>query len=270
MHHVLVYDPDGRLRSVSRTSATSPDPLLPTSLAADPGTGRLALAGAGSVALLDATGRGEARMLAYAPLPHLAVEVVVAGRDRLITTDQEEGVRAWRLAGTELVPEAATAVPGARSPILIPARGEVAVVEGQGRVRYLDAETLADVAADREFTGMPGTRLWSSADNRCHAFGGRGVVQVALDTHAAAVVALADRPPAEWVPADLAVVQAARRSRALRPLAEPLLALLRDVMRHRFGAEVGLGAAATEDGAVLEPWDVELSTRAGDGPPENR
>lgn len=228
---------------------TGYESFSPIVLASDGGSPRLAVAGAGRLGLLDRQRGTRYRMLAAAHAAGRAEaqrlhcpEVLLCGGDRLITTNTL-GVQAWRLAGSWLEMEDAAQVAGARNPVLLPIRREIAVLDGQQTVRYLDAETLQPVAEQREFTGLPGTCLRASASGKGYVLAGEGIVRAVPHLGIGAALQLADRPAGQWVPADIALAARLLGDPSAAP-ARPLLELMRDRLTIHFGAEVALGEAA--------------------------
>lgn len=223
----------------------------PTSVASG-SDGRLAVAGGGLI-VIDARNAPRLSLLAAAPSreptlrdrPTRGLEVVYFyDTETLVTTNAEQGlVRWWRVIGDRIEQHGQVSVSHAEHAVMIPKRGEIAVLEGQGtqrRVRYLQAGSLAEVAVPRELADARGACLCGSADGSMHALGGDGFVQVAYSTHPA--VAVASRPLAEAQPGDLAVVRAALQDPGPAPLSRPLLELLLAALEYRFGTDVAVGA----------------------------
>jgi hypothetical protein len=223
----------------------------PTSVASGP-DGRLAVAGGGLI-VIDARNAPRLSLLAAAPFreptlpdrPTRGLEVVYFyDTETLVTTNAEQGlVRWWQVIGDRIEQHGQVSVSHAEHAVMIPDRGEIAVLEGQGtqrRVRYLQAGSLAEVAVPWELTDARGACLCGSADGSTHALGGDGFVQVAYSTHPA--VAVASRPLAEAQPGDLAVVWAALQDPGPAPLSRPLLELLLAALEYRFGTDIAVGA----------------------------
>jgi hypothetical protein len=252
-----------------------------SALAIEPGSGRLAVAGDG-LAIFDARDAAHVRLLAHERT--MIRDVVFLDQNRLVTTDSEQGVRLWRLTGNRLEHRTAPVRPGplprriltweieAHSPIVIPQRGEIAVLGhvpdrlGRGDVHrkpgdvwYLDAESLRVIDEPRELTGTRGRALWTSSDGDRHALGGDGFVDVVSPVHSPAVTAMAERPLAEMTPADLATVSQALRDTPPGSAPRPFLELLRDCLEHRFASDVQLGKAAPATG---DPHDIALAEEA--------
>jgi hypothetical protein len=236
------------------------DLYAPTALATDPGSGRVAATTDGGVLIYgwDADG---IRLLAqwrqqrdprtgYAHFGGSAVRFL--GPDRVAVAGRGPGESMWlfRLAADASLELEASRDRGwgdshwCRDLLWIPQRGEIAVLDDGGGVRYVDARDLAPVAEPREFTGQAATMLCGSRDGRFHALGrnepgGSGSVRVVLAANPAA--GLAARPLAHMVPGDLAAVSETARYTAD---GAPFLELLRACLEHRFGAEVALGPSA--------------------------
>jgi hypothetical protein len=128
----------------------------------------------------------------------------------------------------------------------IPHRGEVAVGGGRERVRYLDAESLAEKHHPEELGGISSSPFWVSPDGRSQALGmgdpGRRFVRVIWGEYLAAAQ-LAGRAIGSMTPADLAAATAARHSTVLGAVTWPFLELLRDCLELRFAMDVGLADA---------------------------
>jgi hypothetical protein len=267
-----------RLRDVLGTAERIP-PIR--ALAIEPGSGRLAVAGDG-LTIFDARDAAHVRLLAHEPT--MIRDVVFLDQNRLVTTDSHQGVRLWQLTGNRLEHRTAPVRPGplpqriltweieAHSPIVIPQRGEIAVlghvpdVFGRGDVHrkpadvwYLDAESLRVINEPRELTGTRGRALWTSPDGARHALGGEGFVDVVSPVHSSAVTAIAERPLAKMAPADLATVSQALRDTPPGSATRPFLELLRDCLEHRFASDVQLGTAAPATGG---PHDIALAEEA--------
>jgi hypothetical protein len=123
--------------------------------AADPGTGRLLLAGE-RLRMLDARAR---RVLGTSP--RLEVDWRAAGPgqaaftdpDRVVTADPAGGLRLWRRSGSRL--EAEASAPATRLVTAFPDRGEIAAVGGEpdaGRAQRAVLRSLAPANAPLVFT----------------------------------------------------------------------------------------------------------------------
>ena len=180
--------------------------------------------------------------------------------DRLVLAEGDEetrDVRLWEFGKTWAQCPAA-AIPHVRAPVIVPGDGRICVL-GNGTVHVLDAATLQQTGTSGGGTGrdaslplgFPGsgeyvTMQWNSAGNTAWVTAGRGFADVFPGRQP--VIAIADRRPAEWVPADLAAVTAALADPALAPEARPLLDLLRAGLGFGFGTEVRVGTAAPVPG----------------------
>jgi hypothetical protein len=249
---VQLRDPRGE---VTRKITVTPVPRQPRLVAADPGSGRLAMTGYPLLRIVDSDTRTVLASTVIRP-DRIIASACFLGPDRVALFSLEEALL-YRLAGPELNPVGLErAAKGWGRPV--PLRAELAVLDGD-RVRYLRADTLADVAEPREFAGRRGTALWGSADGRSHALGGsregRGFVDVAWGGETA-VTALADRPMGSMTLRDLAAATAAAAELAPSPAAWPFLQLLRQCLRHRFAMDVGVGSAVT---LTARETDVALS-----------
>jgi hypothetical protein len=119
-------------------------------------------------------------------------------------------------------------------------------------VLYFDTLSLAHANAPAGLATRDVRGLWNSPDLRTCALACEEGTQV---YRSAPVAAIIDRPPADWLPADVAVVAgvvaAAPPGSRLRPLLDLLLACL----DYRFGADVGIGDTA---GPSSTPDDIAL------------
>lgn len=205
--------------------------ILPSHLAADPPSGLLAVDGRRLRII-----RPPHHVLASSAEHELCRELCFLSPDRLAAAGDER-LEIWRATGATLEPVRSVGLgwlKGRHHPILVPQRREIMVLDGVpgsdagGAVRYLDAETLADVTGPRELSDSIGVGLWSAADGSRHALASDGAVYVVRDPAAGAVATLAERPPSALRPDDLPVLD------SVRPATEPvrhLLALLRAAAR---------------------------------------
>jgi len=214
-------------------------------MAIDPGSGRIALAGNG-LCLAEITGDG-LRQLATAPFsPGLVVSVSFSGPDRLIGVDGEKVLRVWRVDGDELRVVAERKISGS-SAVDLPAAGVIAVIVWPDNtrrwVRYLDGETLADASTPSRFdrTSDP-FHLFASPDGAWLGVGYFDFVELTEVGFAE----LVDRPLAITTPADLPVVR--DRLASADPGARPFLELLHTCLVHRFGVDIAIGEDATITG----------------------
>jgi hypothetical protein len=233
---LLAVDPTSGLLAVScvsATSATAPDDPwnMPHWSRAD------------YLVMLDREASGV--MASSSPEGPAGFRSACFGPDGSLVTTHADWVRLWHRDGDRLEVQAAAEIPGVRGPAVITARGEIAVLAVSplrlGQVRYLNPDTLADVATSRELAGRYGTSLWASADTGSHALGGPGFIEVVPTSVDAAAVA--ERPAAWWAPADLATIAAAAGNPILPPAARPLLSLLRDCLNLQLGAATQASAA---------------------------
>lgn len=223
-------------------------------LATEPGTDRIAIAGDG-LYLARTTGGTLHRLAATKYVGGVNPWVTFTGPGRLLGVGDDKVLRAWRLDGDELVVAAKRKLTGTVAAAL-PAAGVAAVIHWPGnntrRVRYLDLETLADIPTPRMFDGLGDpTAVFSSPDGTHLAVGYFRLLAV-TDV---AMAALADRPLAATTPADLHTVRARLAHPSTDPAARPFLALLRTCLEHRFGTDVALGSGAP---STARPDDIAL------------
>jgi hypothetical protein len=196
-----------------------------------------------------------ARLLARAP--RAAPEggrltgIRLSGADRVVTTatggrwsrngGPDNAVQLWQLDSGRVQLRATARIPSARNPVVVPGRGQVAVISDSGRVRFLDDTTLMDSDPPPEFPAERVTALWNSPDGQRYAAGGWGSA-VAMGADSAVLVA--DRPPSQWTVTDLRLVARSEAEAAANPATRPLLDLLRACLETRFGTDVGIGGTA--------------------------
>jgi hypothetical protein len=204
--------------------------MTPALLATEPG-GRIAVAGAlagggGGWAVYDAPTGGLVASAAFTGRP---TGIRFHGPSRLIVTSalRDAGyVRAWYLDGTQAQFVAFASVRGARNPVVIPGRDQIGVLAARWtRVRVFDGVTLSRAKAPAGFPSQAVRRQWNSADGRIWVLAGPTFATVFPGRHS--VLTIADRPPAEWGPADLGTVTEALGSPDIDAAARPLLDLLR-------------------------------------------
>jgi hypothetical protein len=255
---LLFCDAEGRVRRGDPLAYQEYDYVEPRRLAVDPGSGQ--------VAVCDREGmrvyRPPGGQLAARWRPDVSPEAMcflgadrIAGVGRAISGDAY--VVTWQADGTRLlrqrVHEAVRSIMELPDIVAVPALGEVAIrladhsSRSGGRVRYLDARTLAEVGGEGGRAG-PGwracKRLWGSPDGRAHALGGEGAVDVVLGAHPLAP--LLEQPMSELSPADLASVTGALGRQEDFPFERPALDLLRACLEYRLtgdGPQAFIGAA---------------------------
>jgi hypothetical protein len=227
---------------------------LPFVWAAEPVSGRIVVNEAGTryLSILDE----DLRVIARSRKDEWGLHAIVfTTPDRLITTDSRGWVRLWQRAGDRLCVERTVSMSRRqtyRAPCAFPARGHV-VHSQDGRLTWLDADTLATVEPPRGLPDEPNPQLWSPTDGHTLAFD-RGREIGLHDLLLADAADLVDRPVSGMGRGDLATVTAAER-RDVPQEAAVLLALLRMCLEHRFGGDIALGTTtalrATEDDIAL-------------------
>jgi hypothetical protein len=223
-------------------------------LATEPGTDRIAIAGDG-LYLAGTTGGKLHRLAATKYVGGVNPWVTFTGPGRLLGVGDDKVLRAWQLDVDELVVVAKRKLTGSVATAL-PAAGVAAVIHWPGnntrQVRYLDLETLVDIPTPRMFDGLGDpTAVFSSPDGTHLAVGYYRLVAV-TDV---AMAALADRPLAATTPADLHTVRARLDHPSTDPAARPFLALLHTCLEHRSGTDIALGSGAP---ATARPDDIAL------------
>jgi hypothetical protein len=208
-------------------------------MAADPRSGRILVDSGERVWLLDRQARG---VLASSPSDTFTEAAAFLDQDHLAIVSSAPGghsgpyLRIWRVRGDTI--EIETEQPDRLSPYALavfPGRGEIATVDIEDRLRWLDARTLAEIG----ILGNAATPLWDSPDGRSFAYpapDGTGV-DVFVDPPPGCLTGLASRPLAATARTDLAIVNGALGPSAPAglSLARPFLELLRDYLELRFG-----------------------------------
>jgi hypothetical protein len=173
----------------------------------------------------------------------------------LVAASGAHSVALRPVEGTMASPEtmgATVPVAGTRHPVAVAPRNEVAVLDRDGQVRYISAETCALLTEPRELSGQAGSLLFGTPDGRYQGLVQDSSVVIAWPK-AGELAALAAKPQARWQPADLATVSRAATAEFC-PGAMPLLRLMLTSLERRFGAEVAIGrsplAAASDDIAL--------------------
>ena len=243
---------DGEPRGFSLSGRLGDPTVVPPAnwnLAVEPTAGWVAIAGPGLhvatvTSTLDWVGQDP---IPPGPSPSLAF----LGPDRLVSVTFARVLRVWRLSagGMSLAAERQLGqIAGAAYPVALPALGAIAVIDAAGdtwrQVRFLDAETLADLPTPKRLAHLAPTCLVASRDGTKLAVGGNAYVAVTGTRIAADVTDLADRPLAAMSPADLRIVHAQLGTAATDPAARPFLDVLYACLVHRFAVDVAIGDAA--------------------------
>ncbi|MBE1530554.1 hypothetical protein [Actinomadura algeriensis] len=216
----------------------SDDP--PRTVAADLGTGRLAVAGrrlrlyapeSGSKFSYDRGGR-------VADIAFAAPDLLVCGYDR-------GEVTVLPLSGGSLLGAPSTRVEGLAGVGALPGTGEPLVVDGRGDLHILGARNLRTIGGRRAPEPASPTCLAVSPRESLAAIGDAGghVDLLDLADHRAKAPDLAHRPMADMLPRHLAPLDAVAADPALGPEATALLRLVRACLEHRFRFDVELGEA---------------------------
>jgi hypothetical protein len=237
-------------------------------LASEPG-GKLAVATGSFLMVLADLGSG-ALPLAHGRPPPFATGLCFAGPG-LVASSSMHGLRLQPLEAGMTVQERLQSVEpgmtlpelpyghdipvgGARHPVPVVLRNEIAVLGRDDRVHYVSAQARAK-RGPRELSRRAGSCLFGTPDGRYHALGGAGFAAVAWPD-ARKLAALADAPAAQWQPADLATT---RRATAMAadycPGAVPLLRLMLASLEDRFGAEL----AISRPGQMAGGDDIAIS-----------
>jgi len=227
-----LYDARGEVTQEVTVSVADPGPGIHL-VAADPGTGRLALRGA-CLWILDSDW---ARVLAKIQLREKTPpRISFVGPEHVAVIDEKGRAVVYDVLGNRTTMLDDRELP-ATCRDFVPLRGQIAVL-GSGGVRYLKPTFFTDASHPGPLDRASGQALWGSADGRSHALGGRrdghGFADVVWGGDAA-VQDLARRPMAEMGPDDLAAVTAALRAPV--PGARPFLELLQACLELRAHAE---------------------------------
>jgi hypothetical protein len=259
---LLICAPGGQvIEEVSPTGLGVPDHGRLHFCAADPGSGRLVLRAGEDLWVL---GGDPVRVLAHATVGFWISGASFAGPDWVVTHGHKvlygECVELWHLAGGTLRLQASAYK--ASDPVPIPQHGKIAVRSGRA-LKLLDAETLAPGAELPAFEGegmrpLPGSSDglylgYMAVNSYCNGVNLAHVIDVASAT---AQWSWSVRPLNAMTPADLAAATDPAAARLADPAARPFLELLRDVLEHRFHAEVGISRAMPSVG------DDEISLQA--------
>jgi hypothetical protein len=277
-------DDGARLRSpaVRLSTLAEPQAFAQVRATAEPGSGLIAVVyptaiGTGGAQLLVVRARRarEAAVLAQAWLPGPATGIAMHGHSQVIVAADRQVSRweitpgrdpAWSRYPSRLSQVAAGPAGAGARDLIMAGRPDAACVLGDsGTVRYLDPGSLQPAAGPRVLAGRAGTALWASADGATHALGGDGFADVAT-CELADLQALADRPQAAWLPADLVTVARVAPVIERCPAARPLYALIAACLEHRFAGDVRLGRAPAGAAQFAGADDIEISPQSGEVP----
>ena len=223
-----------------------PYPRRAWTMATNPATGRIALAGDDHLRLVRVDGAVPHLLAPGVPFrPGKTPCLVFCGPDQVAGVDSHRVLRTWRLTDGELRPVAQRQlgeVAPPACPVFLPQAGVLGVIDADGlkrRLRFLDVTTLADAPVPDRLARLSPTFL-AKYGNRL-AVGGDGWVTMTDLRMITGVTELADRPLAATTPADVALVAAQLKRRTTDPLARPFLELLYACLVHRFAEDVALG-----------------------------
>lgn len=227
-------------------------------LATEPG-GRLAVAGEGGFAVYDVRDPRRASLLARAPCDGRMTAIRFSGPEHLVTITKAGRTRTvgvWGLGDDRPEPLATRRIKRVCDPVAVRGLGAIAV-RSWYEVRFLDM-TLGDREPPSGFPGGDADRLWSSPDGNRWAYADSRSARVFPGVHPALVIA--DRPAAEWVPADLETVQEALAGPAVPVAARRFLYLLESCLNWRFHNEVPITSASPVSG------EDDITPPTGDEP----
>jgi hypothetical protein len=192
-----------------------------------------------------------------------------AGPDRVIVVERRR-LSGWRVGPSGLEREALSepGIVDSRSPgsaVAVQLGDIIAVRTPDFSVAFLDARTLSPLAVPGWVPGGFVRQLWNCPDgaywatlSREDMLAPQHVITVLRDPPPVAEVA--DRVPAQWVPADIATVTSALADPTLPPAARPLVELLHDCLRWRLGGEIRIGQSdSLPPPGTLSHDDVALS-----------
>ncbi len=233
-----LYDARGEVTEEVTVSVADPGPGVHL-VAADPGTGRLALRGTHLWILDSDWARVLARLRLREKTPS---RISFAGPEHVAVIDENEHAVVYDVLGNRT-----TILDDRESPAycrdFVPLRDQIAVLCA-GSVRYLKPGYFSDAHHRGPLYRASGQALWGSADGRSHALGGRrdghGFADVVWGGDAA-IQELALRPMAGMGPDDLAAVTAALRDPVPGTKARPFLELLQACLEDRANAEAPAG-----------------------------
>jgi hypothetical protein len=257
MSRLLFGSADGEVTRAVRWPEISGQPDVSwSSLAADPGSGRLALGGRHLV-VLDGAGRLLARQTIEGPAGTVGtVRLAFTEADRLVSYRQSTGVVAgWQVRRPS--PGAPGGLVAGQAGLHCPHHPELAALPAHRLVLvdqdWHDSRTLLPVTGPAGLDPA-GCRVIASPSGDSVALAGRQSVLVYRVEPAVWVTDLAHLPVVGARPADLGRV-VAEQARAVRPEVRALLALLRACLEHRFGTDVELAAS---DAGIGTDYDVGL------------
>ena len=259
---LLHCDQQGRVQRAAALRHDPDDYQSPLCLAVEPRGGR--------IAVHDTTGVRVYGPSWEQPVGHwqpdaLPVAMCFLGASRLAVVGVAESGRAQlqvrEIGGRQLT---GREVGGARlypsSPcqvVALPGRGEIAIRLNypslDGKVRYFNAETLAEGGHPPGLTATHGNRLWESPGHDALALGQYGCVEI--ERIANSPRRLASRPIYDFTMADFLWVRAELARRNSLPGERPFLKLLHECLEYRFGTDVAIGESG---GAWADPYDIAL------------
>ncbi|WP_327003375.1 hypothetical protein OHA72_51285 [Dactylosporangium sp. NBC_01737] len=214
-------------------------------LAVDPDSGRLAVHGHRSIAVLAPSRQAVAWTDDTGPVH----EAVFLGPDRLVTSDHGRLTR-WQVDGRRLIPEATGPSVGWLTHVTaLRDRGQVLAVGprthgSRMRLRLFDAETLDPADDLPALLGRPAWCVWASQDGGRIVFSDRDRTAHVHDVVSESVLDVLTRPAARLGPVDADRVDNARRRAAggtgpegwrrdYGPAVHEALDVLAAVLRHR-------------------------------------
>ncbi|MEV4513239.1 hypothetical protein AB0K00_30220 [Dactylosporangium sp. NPDC049525] len=212
-------------------------------LAVDPGSGRLAVHGSRSIAVLAPN----LQAVAWTDDTRPVQEAVFLGPDRLVTSDDDRLTR-WQVDGRRLIPEATGPSIGWLTHVTaLPDRGQVLAVGPRGygsRMRLFDAETLDPAGELPALFDQPAWCVWVSQDGGRIVFANRDRTTHVHDIVSASVLDALTRPAMRLGPVDAERLADARRRaasetgpeawrRGYGPAVHEALDVLGAVLRHR-------------------------------------
>jgi hypothetical protein len=272
---LLLCDRQGRVQWAEELRLGSAGFVGSSSLAADPGSGRIAVCNGQGVRVYGPSGDQIAgwatdgiQGLCFLGSGHLAAVCRDPASPR---------VEIWQASG-QLVHRRLLAGTDHRGAwlaniVAVPDRQAIAVrLTMEESVRYFGSQSLAEIPAPTGRSGLRGSTphrspdgrahavlsvLCGSPDGRAHAVSGEGFVNIAFESHP--LTSLARQSMGEMARGELASVTGALAAGDQFPAMRPLLETLRACLQYRFGSDIALGQSRSQATPMSGPDDIALS-----------
>lgn len=229
---LLFGDPNGRVRARAVAEFGLGKGQWPRQLAAQPGTGRLALLGR-SVHLLTPAAGAARRVHA-----RTTARIAFADADTLVCAEHDGTLTRVPLGAGRHEPPRTAKVPGFVGMGVLPRTGQVVVADGHGDLHFFDGERLEDAGVHTTPRHGGPSGLTVSPDGDLLALGHRDGTVDLFDLRPMELPALTRCPMASFVPRHLELVAAACADPARDEPDRRTLELLRACLEHRFRFDV--------------------------------